>query len=119
VPDLIEIIKWIPSAGSAGAVILVVYIFLKYMRDNTTDFKTEIKDTRDVFRVELKEQRDTFNTQLVEHRNYFGDKLKEVTAEFREQYDKTQAQVNRINADTVEALNGLKGAVDSLRDKVK
>ena len=99
--EIVQLFQWLPQSGAAGAVIFVVYMFLK-QQDKTTEAMS-LKDTQ--FRASLETFQDKWNAKLEvisdEHQKQYLCLVDKVLAASREQ--------NTVNIKMTEAINSLQG----------
>jgi hypothetical protein len=103
----IEALKWLPQGGAAGAVILVVMLFLK-QQDKMADLLVNLTDR--------------FQKALDRIETATDARMEALDARHREMHEATQAQVAGLVRDQIEAntkmtvaIEGLQAAVEDLK----
>lgn len=95
---------WLKDAGSAVLVIVVVWMFLKYVATKDKDDKDERAEAIKLFTAHLDLQREAFTAQL-----------SMVTERFTESQGEMKVQVTHLS----EALNAMGAAIRDLQETVK
>jgi DNA anti-recombination protein RmuC len=98
-----EFFKWLPQTGSAGAVILVVYLFLK-QQDKMADLMVQTTDK--------------FKTTLEQIQVKNDVRLDELSHRFQQHATDTQEQLTGLVRDQLHVNTRMTEAVESLQKAV-
>jgi hypothetical protein len=101
---LSETLKWLPQGGAAGAVIVVVALFLKQ---------------QDKMGALLLTITDRFQAALDRIEKTTDDRLEAMDARHREIHEATQAQVASLVRDQIEANTKMTVAIEGLQSAVE
>ena len=109
--EIIALIKWLPQGGAAGAVIVVVWLFLKQQDKTNTLIQTVT---------------DKFTATLVDHQEKSDDRLQAIGERSNAANASTQNTVNALvrdqivsNTQMADAIRGLQAAVSELQKRDK
>ena len=114
--SMAEILKWLPQGGAAGAVIMVVYLFLK-QQDKASDllvtitdkFKETLTSNQTASDARIALLTDKYQERFVIHEGQYVELQKQMTDLVRDQI--------AVNTKMTEAINGLQTAVNDLQKR--
>ena len=125
--EIVDLIKWLPQGGAAGAVIVVVYLFLK-QQDKVNAATIAASDKANAVAVAVADKANALLSQIA---NQFTAALAENQKKNDERFDsytasneRMQATVNTLvrdqiisNTQMTDAIKGLQQAVAELQKK--
>lgn len=100
---MIDLIKWLPQGGAAGAVILVVYLFLKQ---------------QDKGNALLLAVTDKFTATINDHQQRSDERLAAIAKQAADVAATTQATVNALVRDQIVSNTQMTDAIRGLQDVV-
>ncbi len=118
--DFADVLKWLPQGGAAGAVIVVVWMFLNQQDKMSVMIQALSKQSVDL----VKDVSTQFTNALKEHREKTDERLEKLATNHAETTAKVQGQVNDLvrenivsNTQMTEAIKELRVAVGELQKK--
>lgn len=93
--DGIEILKLLPPGASVTAVLFVVMIFIKFLKEMLAEHRTTIERLTETYTKNSSEDREQYNNELKEARNYFSQQIKEIGDRFTQAVDRLQSELRQ------------------------
>ncbi len=120
------LIKMLPEGVSVTAVLSVVVLFLRNLKELIASQSAQNKEIADIHKDTLEKVTTAHISAQKETREAFNAQLERVTDSFSDRHSEMQTKVNtlteahiKVSTETVIALNGLQAAVRDLQNKVK
>ena len=104
-----EVMKWLPQGGAAGAVITVVWLFLK-QQDRMADLMVSVTG-------QFKTTLEAFQAKNDEKHEALARRHEEQTARLQEQFTTLVRDQIEVNTKMTVAIEGLQSAVVELQDR--
>lgn len=92
----VDFLKLLPPGASVTAVIVVVFVFLKFIKEMQAEHKTTIKEMQQEQKTTIKELTDNYNVENRETRSYFSAQIKDIGDRFSKAIDTIQAELRRF-----------------------
>jgi hypothetical protein len=92
----INFLNLLPPGASVTAVIIVVFVFLKFIKEMQADHKSTIKELTDTYNKQTSEDRAAYSTEIRETRTFFGAQVKEITDRFTSAIESIRAEIRNL-----------------------
>lgn len=95
--EIIGLLKLLPQGVSVTAVIIVVTMFLKHLKEMQQDHRTTMSDLAEHFTSHTNKAREEFSAELRETRSGFSGQLESISNKFSQAIEGVRDELRRLS----------------------